>query len=149
MLANSKKRSKEEAIKKKLALILLSSNIKSVVGNNTFGAYEIYTIGGLILLKKLDQYKSTIQLSAYNKIINKAHYDSIYKDKLLGIGAEQYQTDKKINKDIEHVFNTIYGIISESFDLIQTSDTEHLDKDGDIAFKTIHKKRIMLKLHGK
>ena len=76
-LKNAKQRSKLNNKKKKLAKIFLSSNYKLIAGKHIFSMYEIYTIGGLIILNELDSYKSTVLLGATTIIFTSWYFADI------------------------------------------------------------------------
>ena len=140
-LQNTKDRNKLNLKKKSLAKIFLSSNLKSIAGYNNFSMYEIYTIGGLIIMHKLDNYKSTVLLASYNQII-KMCLNTITKNIIYNQGKQSYIHDRKINKNIHNKLCLINGILIRSKRLIQDSDLETLHQIGNNQFIKIRKAKI-------
>ena len=141
VLKKTKERSKENAKKKRLAKIFLSSNYKSVYTNNTFTMHEIYTIGGLAILNGLDKYKSTVQLASYNLILKQCH-NTFFKNIIIRNGKNTYTVDRKIKKDIEERLHFVNGLFIRSMELIADSDIEELHTSGNFQFIKIHTKRL-------
>ncbi|OIN85069.1 hypothetical protein [Francisella sp. TX07-6608] len=140
-LQNSKERNKLNNKKKSLAKIFLSSNFKLIAGNNTFSIYEIYTIGGLIIMHQLDKYKSTILLASYNQIV-KMCLDTITKNIIYNQGKQSYLHDRKINKDIHDKLCLINGILIRAKRLIEDSDLEYLHQIGNNEFIKLRKLKL-------
>lgn len=116
-LKNAKQRNKINNKKKKLAKIFLSSNYKLIAGKHIFSMYEIYTIGGLIILNELDSSKSTVLLASYNQVV-KLCFDTMRKNIIYRQGKESYIEDRKINKDIQDKLCLINGILIKAKRLI-------------------------------
>lgn len=127
--------------KKKLAKIFLLSNYKLIAGRHIFSMYEIYTIGGLIILNELDSYKSTVLLASYNQVV-KLCFDTMRKNIIYRQGKESYIEDRKINKDIQDKLCLINGILIRAKRLIEDSDLEQLHQAGNSEFIKKRKAKI-------
>ena len=103
--------------------------------------YEIYTIGGLIILNELDSYKSTVLLASYNQVI-KLCFDTITKNIIHRQGNQSYIEDRKINKDIQDKLCLINGILIRAKRLIEDSDLEQLHQIGNSEFIKKRKAKI-------
>ena len=133
-LEKSRLRKKSDNQKKKHARILLSSKIFELFGKSSFSIYEIFTIGGLIVLNDLQKYDSAILVASYNHIIEKAIKDKYYKSRLVELGKDQYIEDRKIKKDIEPVLKLINAILFETTLLLDKSDLAKLKEQGNKYF---------------
>jgi hypothetical protein len=138
---NSMVRNKLNNKKKRLAKIFLSSNYKSISKQTSFSMYEIYTIGGLIIMNGLDFYKSTVLLVAYNEIIKKCQ-NTIFKNIITRQGKSSYLINKKIDKDIDDKMFLINGILLGACEFILNSDAEELHKKGNLQFIQIRTQKI-------
>ena len=56
----TRERDKLNRKKKSLAKIFLASNYNDFDGKHIFSMYEVYTIGGLVIMNQLDKYKSSV-----------------------------------------------------------------------------------------
>ena len=56
----NRERDKLNRKKKSLAKIFLASNYNDFDGKHIFSMYEVYTIGGLVIMNQLDKYKSSV-----------------------------------------------------------------------------------------
>ena len=137
MLESNKQRHKENNRKKRLASTFLLSNIFKLIGQTCFSRYEMFTIAGLIILNKLDNYTSDILMISYNTIIRKAINDNKFKTELFNLGKEKYIEDRKIEKDIEGSLQLIYGILIHCSQFIESNDIEHLRTKGQLEFVQI------------
>lgn len=145
-IENSRKRKKDEQLKRKLAKIFLSSKYKLLHKDVLFNAYEIFTLGGLIILNELQNYKSTILVAAYNIVCQKALDDKNYFAELKNNASLKYLEDRKIRKDIEEYLQIMYSIIIEAKKVIETSNITNLDFLGSRYFTQRKKNNIEKKL---
>jgi hypothetical protein len=133
-LEKSRIRKKSDDQKKKHARILLSSKLFELVGKNSFSIYEIFTIGGLIVINDLQKYDSATLVASYNQIIEKAIKDKDYKRILMELGKDKYIEDRKIKKDIEPILQLIHAILFETTLLLDKSDLGKLKEQGNKYF---------------
>ena len=133
-LEKSRLRKKSDNQKKKHARILLSSKLFELVGKTSFSIYEIFTIGGLIVLNDLQKHDSATLVASYNQIIEKAIKNKDYKIILMGLGKDKYIEDRKIKKDIEPIFQLIHAILFETTLLLEKSDLTKLKEQGNKYF---------------
>ena len=145
-LNNSQLRKKSDNQKKKYARILLSSNFFKLVSKTNFSIYEIFTIGGLIILNDLQKYDSATLLAGYNKIIKKAITNDNYKNNLVILGKDKYIEDRKIKKDIESTLQLIHAILIESKLLIEKSNLDKLKEEGNKYFTARRQINIQKKI---
>ncbi len=73
--------------------------------------YEVYTIGGLVIMNELDKYKSSVLLASYNEIISKCYNSPKLKNSVSKLGQESYIEDRKIKKDIQEKLHFINGVL--------------------------------------
>ena len=133
-LEKSRLRKKSDNQKKKHARILLSSKLFELVGKNSFSIYEIFTIGGLIVINDLQKYDSATLVASYNQIIEKAIKDKDYTSRLVELGKSKYIEDRKIKKDIEPILQLIHAILFETTLLLDKSDLIKLKEQGNKYF---------------
>jgi hypothetical protein len=133
-LEKARLRKKSDNQKKKHARILLSSKLFELVGKTSFSIYEIFTIGGLIVLNGLQKYDSATLVASYNKIIEEAIKDKDYKSRLVELGKAKYIEDRKIQKDIEPILQLIHAILFETTLLLDKSDLIKLKEQGNKYF---------------
>jgi hypothetical protein len=133
-LEKARLRKKSDNQKKKHARILLSSKLFELVGKNSFSIYEIFTIGGLIILNDLQKHDSATLVASYNQIIEKAIKDKDYKIILMELGKDKYIEDRKIKKDIEPILQLIHAILFETTLLLDKSDLGKLKEQGNKYF---------------
>jgi len=133
-LDKSRLRKQSDNQKNKHARILLSSKLFELVGKNSFSIYEIFTIGGLIVMNDLQKHDSAILVASYNQVIEKAIKDKVYNSRLVVLGKNKYIEDRKIKKDIEPTLQLIHALLIESKLLIEKSDLDQLKEDGNKYF---------------
>lgn len=137
---------KSDNQKKKHAMILLSSKLFELVGKNSFSIYEIFTIGGLIILNDLQKYNSATLVASYNQIIEKAIKDKYYKSRLVELGKSKYIEDSKIKKNIEPILQLIHAILFETTLLLDKSDLGKLKEKGNKYFITRRNIQVQKKI---
>ena len=145
-LEKARQRKKSDNQKKKHARILLSSKLFELVGKNSFSIYEMFIIGGLIILNNLQKYDSATLVASYNQIIAKAIKDKDYKNRLIVLGKNKYIEDRKIKKDIEPILQLIHAILFESTLLLEKSDLTKLKEQGNKYFITRRNIQIQKKI---
>ena len=145
-LENSRKRKKSDNQKKKHARILLSSKLFKLIGKTNFSMYEIFTIGGLIILNDLQKHDSATLVAVYNQIIENALKDEIYKSRLVELGKDKYIEDRKIKKDIEPILQLIHTILFETTLLLDKSDLGKLKEQGNKYFITRRNIQVQKKI---
>jgi hypothetical protein len=135
-------RNKIKKKKKSLAKIFLASNYKEMDSKNIFSMYEVYTIGGLAILNKLENYKSSVLLASYNEIIHKCINNPTLKEIITNQGKENYSEDRKIKKDIEEKLYFINGVLIRAKEFILNSNLDRLHKIGNSQFIKMRKSKI-------
>ena len=135
-------RNKINKKKKSLAKIFLASDYKDINNKYIFSMYEFYTIGGLIILNSLENYKSSILLAGYNEIIYKCINNPNLKHIIAAQGKENYIEDRKIKKDIEEKLYFINGVLIRTKEFILISNLDKLHNIGNSQFIKMRKYKI-------
>ena len=142
----TRERDKLNRKKKSLAKIFLASNYNDFDGKHIFSMYEVYTIGGLVIMNQLDKYKSSVLLASYNEIINKCYNSHELKNIISKLGKKSYIKDRKIKKDIQEKLHFINGILIKAKEFILDSNIDKLHELGNFQFIKMRKAKIEKKL---
>ncbi len=138
----ARERGKLNRKKKSLAKIFLASNYSDFDSKHIFSMYEVYTIGGLVIMNELDKYKSSVLLASYNEIITKCYNSPELKNIISKLGQESYIEDRKIKKDIQEKLHFINGVLIKAKEFILNSNIDKLHDIGNSQFIKMRKSKI-------
>lgn len=138
----ARERNKINQKKKSMAKIFLASLYRDVGDKYIFSMYEVYTIGGLVILNGLENYKSSVLLASYNEILHKCINTPLLTDIISSQGKESYSQDRKIEKDIEEKLYFINGVLIRAKEFILNSNLDRLHEIGNSQFIKMRKAKI-------
>jgi hypothetical protein len=138
----ARERNKINRKKKSMAKIFLASFYRDIGDKHIFSMYEVYIIGGLVILNELENYKSSVLLASYNEILHKCINTPLLTDIISNQGKESYSQDRKIEKDIEEKLYFINGVLIRAKEFILNSNLDRLHKIGNSQFIKMSKANI-------